>query len=230
MIMEREKLFNGIKAVIFDLDGTLVDSLEIWNQIDSEFFRMHGMEVPSDYQDWIAHMNFMEMANFTHNAYGFKESPEEIADIWTRMSVDHYSHTIKAKPYAKEFVKKLYDLGYPIGLVTTNKKELYEACLKNNGMWDYFSSALDVNDLNSSKKDPTCYLMMAKSLHADVSSTLVFEDILMAVRTCKTAGFRTVAVQDEADMKDKDAICSLADFYLEDYRDLLHTDIGSRVD
>ncbi len=219
--MKKENLFNNIKAVIFDLDGTLMDSLGIWNKIDEDFFHMHNMDVPKDYQDKIAHMNFMEMAHFTHDTYGFKESPEEIAKIWTDMSVQSYSHTIQAKPFAKEFVRKLKDSGYPIGLVTTNKRILYESCLKNNGMWEYFDSALDVNDLNTSKKEPTCYKIMAERLKADISSTIVFEDILTAVKTCKIAGFRTVAVKDDASKKDLAAILSFADYYLESYREFL---------
>lgn len=221
MAMEKNQLFADIKAVIFDLDGTLMDSLGIWNKIDSNFFHMHHREVPSDYQDRIAHMNFMEMAVFTKETYGFEESPEEIARIWTDMSYQSYAHDIKAKPYAKAFVASLKGKGYPIGLVTTNKRELYESCLKNNGMWEYFDSALDVNELNSSKKDPLCYITMAKRLSSDVSATLVFEDILRTVRTAKDAGFRTVAVQDDASKKDESTIQSIADYYLRSYSELL---------
>ena len=223
--MNKEDLFKDIKAVIFDLDGTLIDSLELWNKIDIEFFKMHNREVPLDYSQKIAHMNFMEMAVFTHSEYGFKETPEEIAKIWTDMSLQAYAKDIKTKPYVKEFLEKLKKANYKIGLVTTSKYSHYEPCLKNNGIWNCFDSDLDVNQINSSKKEPTCYKLMASKLGSDIEHTIVFEDILQAITTAKNAGFRLVAVEDKANKKDEDKIKKLSDYYLSSYKELLDLNI-----
>ncbi len=223
--MKKENLFKNINAVIFDLDGTLIDSLDLWHKIDIEFFKMHGREVPKDYADKIGHMNFMEMANFTHDEYGFEESPEEIAKIWTDMSFDEYKSNIKAKPYVKEFIKKIKEANYPIGLVTTTKYSFYEACLKNNGLWEYFDSTLDVNQIKSSKREPTCYKMMSENLHSKIENTIVFEDILIALTTAHNAGFRTISVHNDQAMKDEKEIKKISDYHLASYKELLDLDI-----
>lgn len=229
--MKKENLFKNINAVIFDLDGTLVDSLDVWHKIDLEFFKMHGREVPKDYADKIGHMNFMEMANFTHNEYGFEESPDEIAKIWTDMSFDEYKNNIKTKPFVKEFIQKLKDSNYQIGLVTTTKYSFYEACLKNNGIWDYFDSTLDVNQINSSKKEPLCYKMMSNELHSKIENTIVFEDILTALTTANKAGFRTISVYNEPSSKDEEEIKNISDYHLLSYKELLDIDLTKdRID
>lgn len=219
--MTKEQLFTNIKAIIFDLDGTLVDSMSLWHDIDIEFFKRYGMEVPEGYVEKISHMNFMEMAKYTHDAYGFKESPHEIAEIWTNMAIASYSHTIKAKDNAKAFLAKLKEQGYKIGLATTNKASLYEPCLRNNDMWQYFDDAIDVNSLKSSKKEPLIYQTLAERFGATPEETLVFEDILTAATTVKNANFRLVVVDDKANSKDKDELLKLADYYLYNYNELL---------
>ncbi|MFA6829994.1 MAG: HAD family phosphatase [Bacilli bacterium] len=222
--MLKKELFNGVKACIFDLDGTLVDSMSLWYQIDIAFFSAHGMEVPKDYVKAISHMNFMEMANYTHDKYHLKETPAQIAEIWTNMSLAAYSHDIKAKEGAKEFLSILKNNGIKISLATTNKAILYESCLRNNDMWGYFDYAIDVNSLGSSKKEPLIYQLLARKMNVQPSETIVFEDIIMAAKTAHDAGFRTVAVSDEASKNDRDELIRTSDYFLKNYNELINYD------
>lgn len=218
--MTKNTLLNGIKACIFDLDGTLVDSLGIWRDIDVRFFHEHGMEVPKDYDKKISHMNFMEMAVFTKEEYGFQESAEEIAQIWTDWSIEAYHKTIPSKPGAKEFLAYLKAHHFPIALATTNKKDLYEPCLKNNDMWQYFDYDLNVNDINSKKSEPKIYLTLAKMMNVKPEECLVFEDIFTAVKTAHDAGFKVAAIYDEKNEHDLEKIKETADYFIESYTDL----------
>jgi HAD superfamily hydrolase (TIGR01509 family) len=93
-------------------------------------------------------------------------------------------------------LQQLKARGMKISLATTNKAILYEPCLRNNDMYQYFDYAIDVNSFNSSKRDPLIYQMLAQKMDTKPNETLVFEDILMAINTAKGAGFRTVAVSD----------------------------------
>lgn len=217
--MKKKDLFQNIKACIFDLDGTLVDSLGIWSEIDKRFFRVHHMEVPEDYEKRIAHMNFVDIAKFTKSEYGFQESIEEIMKIWTDWSIIAYQKEIKAKPGAKEFLSYIQSLKIPMALATANRKELYEPCLKNNGIFDYFSYKMNVNDLNSTKSEPKIYLELAKEMNSKPNETLVFEDILIAVKTAHEAGFKVAAIYDKSNKNDADQIIQNSDYYLTSYYD-----------
>ncbi|MDY3047344.1 MAG: HAD family phosphatase [Candidatus Enterosoma sp.] len=219
--MNGKELFKGIKACIFDLDGTLVDSLGIWAEVDKKFFLVHNREIPEDYEKKIAHMNFRDIAIMTKEDYGFEESIEEIMKMWTDWSIDAYRNEIKAKPGVKEFLSYIHSLSIPIALATANRKELYEPCLKNNDLYEYFSYFMNVNDINSTKSEPKIYLELAKIMNAKPEETLVFEDILVAIKTAHDAGFKAVAVYDKSSKNDMDDILKSADFFVSSYNEVL---------
>lgn len=221
--MNFKELTNGIKAAIFDLDGTLVDSMGIWKKIDIDFFKQHGMDtVPEDFAKNIAHLSFLEMAEFVIDKYHFNNTAEEIVDTWLQMSIHAYSNDVKTKPGAKELLKKLKESGIKISLATTNKKELFLPCLKNNGIEQYFDHFLNVNDLGSNKSDPLIYLKLAEKMNSTPDETLVFEDILMALNTAHNAGFKTVAIYDAASENQQKHIRETADYYIKDFNDITY--------
>ena len=162
-------------------------------------------------------MNFEEMAIFTKEEYGFPQSVEEIMDTWTKWSKEAYEQTIPTKPYAKEFLLALKEKGYPLALATTNKKELYEPCLKRNGLDHLFSYILNVNEIGSTKREPKIYQMLAEKMGAKESETLVFEDILMAVKTAHNAGFKVASVYDKRNEPDLKEIIQNSDFFIPSY-------------
>ena len=215
------KIFNGIKACIFDLDGTLIDSLYVWNDVDVKFFKMHNMPVPENYVKEIAHMSFMEMAIFTHDKYGFKETPEEIAKIWMDMVEYEYANEIVLRPHVEEVLKLLKENNIKIALATTNKKELYEPCLKHNNIEGYFDIALNVNDYGTSKRESKIYEMIADKFGVKKSETIVFEDILMAIKTAKEAGFKVIGIEETSSLKDKEKILQYVDLYINDFKLLM---------
>lgn len=221
--MDNNQLFKGVEGAIFDLDGTLVDSLSVWHDIDIDFFKKHGMDVPQDYFVNIGHMSFMEMAKYTQERFSFKESPKEIADYWVKQSEVAYATKVTAKPYAKEMLKYLKEVKHlPISLATSNRKELYEPCLKNLGMFQYFDYFMNVNDINSSKSEPKIYLNLASIMKSDPKDTLVFEDILTACKTAYQAGFRTVGVFDQSSKKNEELIKENSSRYILSFKELLN--------
>lgn len=219
--MKFTELTADIKGAIFDLDGTLVDSMNVWADIDVEFFKDRGIyEVPADFADNIAHMNFVDMAKYTIKRFGFSDTPDEIIKIWLDKSIEAYSHTVRAKPGAKELLQEMKDHGIKISLATSNKRELFEPCLKNNDLYQYFDHFLNVNEINSSKSEPTIYLNLADKMHTKPSQTLVFEDIVVALNTAADAGFKTVAIYDDSS-KDADGLKrKISYYYLKDFSEI----------
>jgi HAD superfamily hydrolase (TIGR01509 family) len=221
MKKEFEDLLKGAKACIFDMDGTLVDSLGIWTDIDKRFFHERGMEVPFGYDTAISSMSFREMAVYTKETYSILESVEEIMDIWLGWSREAYLYTIKAKPGAVEFLEEMKHRGLRLSLATTNKEELYMPCLRRNGLDGFFDIIENVNRLQTKKTEPKIYLTLARDMGVEPRETLVFEDILMAIRTAKKASFRTVSVYDQRNECDMKEIKAFSDYHIRNYLDIL---------
>ena len=218
--MQKTELFKNKKAVIFDRDGTLVDSLGRWLDIDKRFFKLHHRDMPIDYSQRISHMSFRERAVFTKEEYHIQETPEEIASLWLTWAKEAYEKDILAKPNTKEFLKCLKEKGYPLSLATTNKRELYRPCLIRNQREQFFDFARNVNEINSTKSEPKIYLRLAEKRHAKPEETIVFEDILPAIVTAKKAGFTVVGVYDRHNKLHEREIQSSCDYYRHSYTEL----------
>ena len=219
--MKPLSLLENIKACIFDMDGTLVDSLGIWDDIDERFFHQYGLEVPENYGKALAHMSFMEMAQYTKETYHIPDSVDTIAQTWINWSQDAYLYTIEAKPGVKEFLTYLQSLGMPLSLATANRRSLYEPCLVRNGLDSYFDYIANVNDLNTAKNEPKIYLHLASQMNSKPEETLVFEDVIQAVQTAHDASFKVVGVYDKRNENSFEGIKKIADHIIMDYRELL---------
>lgn len=215
--MKLQEMLSGIKACIFDMDGTLVDSLGMWSDIDRRFFARYGMDTPADYEKKINHMSFLEMAQFTKEEYQIPDSVETIMELWTEWSKEEYESEIQAKPGAQELLQFLNEQGIPLSLATTNRKELYEPCLRRNHLYSYFDHIMNVNEINSAKSEPKIYQLLAAKMNVKSEETLVFEDILIAVNTAHQAGFKVAAVYDKRNERDQQKIKTLSDFYFKSF-------------
>ena len=120
-------MLEQVKAVIFDLDGTLVDSMGLWKDIDIEFLSARGIEYHDDLQEKIEGMSFTETAVFCKDYYRLEESVEELKAIWNRMADYKYRYEVKLKPGVMEFLDCLKERGMKLGIATSNSKELIEA-------------------------------------------------------------------------------------------------------
>ncbi|HBX24878.1 MAG TPA: HAD family hydrolase [Firmicutes bacterium] len=211
------KRFKNVKGAIFDLDGTLIDSMNVWRDIDIEFFAKHGLVYEDSYQKAIGHKGLKEIAKYTKETYSLEESEEEIVSIWLDMAKDYYENKINLKPGVKDFLQYLKSNNIKIGLATSNSLELSLSILKRHGIYSYFDKILTVNELKADKSSPLIYLNIASSFDLVPSECLVFEDLLIGIKTAKEAGFITIGVEDECSLDKKKEIKNIASCYIKDF-------------
>jgi len=210
--------FNG---AIFDLDGTLLDSMSVWADIDIHFLAKRGIDAPPDFIKAITPMGFMEAAKYTIRRFGFSGKAEDIIEEWNQMSIDAYSHTITLKPNAKEYLLSLKKKGIKLAVATALTPNLYEPALKNNGIYELFDAFSFLSEVDRGKGFPDIYLIAAKRLGLEPIDCMVFEDIYVGICGAKAGGFRTCGVYDSYSDYEKDKILNTAEQYIESFAQLL---------
>lgn len=217
-------MFTNIKAAIFDLDGTLINSMSLWDQIDIDYLTSKNIPVPDDLNDEISHLSFNQVAVYFKERFKLEDSLDDIKNTWNTMAYDHYSSDITLKDGVVEFLDFLKKSNIKIGLATSNSTELLEASLKFNKIYDYFDAITITDEVSIGKHEPDVYLLAAKKLNVKPEECIVFEDILPAVKGAKKAGMKVIAVEDECSVLDKDDIIKNSDGFINDFRVLIPQD------
>ena len=194
-------LGHDIKAAILDMDGTLIDSTSLWHDIDRRFFEKRGMQIPEEYAQHIVHLGLQQAAVYTKEAYGFKESPEEIMEEWHQMSLNIYQNDVALKPGVIELLELFKSLGVKMAIATANDEQLYMPCIKRLGIEQYFDFIADVNVVQEGKHSAKIYQYLAEKMLTKPENTLVIEDMPTCVKTAHDSGFVTIAVYDKASEK-----------------------------
>ncbi len=214
-------MLDGVDAVIFDMDGTIVDSMWIWKGVDNDFFDHYQIE-PGGYDDSeIDGLGFTETAEFFKDRYGMEESVEEIKDFWNDMALEKYRAQTELKPGVRELLSLLRSRGIRIGISTSNSRFLVDAFLSCRDVTDYFEAITTVCDVNRGKPAPDVYLATAAKLGVPPEHCLVFEDIPMGIRAGKNAGMRVCAVEDSYSAGIREKKEELADFYIDSFTELI---------
>lgn len=209
-----------MKGHIFDLDGTILDSIGLWREIDIRYMKQHGIEYRREYSDIIKTLTFDECATYFKHVLGVPLSEEEIKQDWLDMSYDAYANTLQLKPYALEYVQKCAKNGSCI-LATSCQKKSALAALKRLNLLDYFENIVTTEDVGKNKEYPDIYLECAKQLDLKPKECLVYEDILSALKCAGNAGFHVVGVYDEMWENDKQEMQLFADKYIASFKELL---------
>ncbi len=132
-------MLSNIKAIIFDLDGTLVDSMWIWKQVDIDYLEKHGHPLPDDLQKDIEGMSFTETAQYFKNRFNIEDDIDDIKAEWNAMALDLYTNKIELKPFVQEMLEVFKAKGLPMGIGTSNSPELADAVIKARGLKGIFS-------------------------------------------------------------------------------------------
>lgn len=210
-----------IKAMIFDLDGTLLDSMNVWRKIDIDFLGKRGFDVPADYLEAITPMGFLNAAKYTKERFGFAESVEEIEEEWLRMAEYAYTYEVELKPGAKEFLQMCHEKGIQLAAATSSLERLFLPALKHHEIDGLFATAVTTKQVGEDKRSPKIYQMAAERLGVAPEECVVFEDIVLGVKTARDAGFYTVGVFDACSNRDIPAMEAASHKYIREYRELV---------
>lgn len=214
-------MLRNIDAIIFDIDGTLVDSMHIWTDIDDIFLEKYHLEEPENFHEGMEGKSYSETAQYFLDL--FPELPhtkEELEAEWHEMAFEIYTKELELKKGAYEFILAMHKAGIKLGIATSNSRDLAEGLLMNTGVWQYLDAVWTSDEAKAGKPAPDVYLRVAESLGVDPSRCLVFEDVPNGILAGKNAGMKVCAVEDSFSKPQEAFKRQLADYYIQDYDDI----------
>ncbi len=207
-----------IKGAIFDLDGTLLDSMFIWDTIGEEYLRSLGKEPHEDLKETFMTLTLEEAAEYYREHYGVSLSVKEIVDGVNAMVEQTYRTKVTLKPGIAEYLAWLKENGVRMCVATVTDRYLVEETLERLGVRHYFSEIFTCAEVGFGKDKPVIYQKALEHLGTEKRDTYVFEDMLFALNTAKTDGFPTVGVYDRHEAH-QDELKELSDYYIRDFTD-----------
>ena len=210
-----------VKAVLFDLDGTLVDSMWMWRKIDEELFEKQGMKMPENFQQLIEGKSYTETIDFLKEEFHMKPTHEELSQLLQDMAQEKYEKEIKPKEGAVEFIKELKKRGIKMAICSSTKKHLVTKCTQANGIFEYIDVIITSCEVAKGKPAPDIYLEAMKRLNVSVDECIVFEDLPTGITAGKSAGIKVCAVADKYSQSKEKEIKELADFYITSFNQIL---------
>lgn len=210
---------DNIDAVLFDLDGTLVDSMWMWHAIDVEYLSRFGLALPDDYQKSIEGLSFHEVAVYTKERFSIPDSLEKMKADWNDMAYDFYKTRVPVKPGVLRFLRFLKDNGIRMGIATSNSRELMDAVMLAQGLMPYFDVRLTGCEVAKGKPSPDIYLAVSERLGVRTDRCLVFEDVEAGMLAGHAAGMPVCIVYDAFSSAMQDSLRANAEFYINSYEE-----------
>lgn len=208
------------KAIIFDFDGTLVDSIHIWKEIDKLFLEKRGIDVPNNLHSLISGRSFSETALFFKKYFSLKDSVEDIMNEWLFLSKKLYMNDIALKPNVITVLDYLKKHNIKMAIASSNNREIIKNVLIKQNIISYFDTIVVGCDVGKGKPSPDMFLKISNFFNIPPINFIIVDDILEGIIAGKLAKMTTIAIYDSHFKKQKE-LKEEADYYITDFSELL---------
>lgn len=220
MIFNKDYILENYEAVLFDMDGTLIDSMWLWNKVDEIFLSERGFAVPKNLKPDIEGMSYYQTAVYFKEKFCLNESIDEIIAIWDSMAHDMYRKDVPIKKGVVRFIEYLKANNIKMAICTSNSRFLTEAVLEKYPVLRNIDNIITSDEVKEGKPSPAGYLLAAELLSVKPEKCLVFEDVPNGILAGKNANMSTCTLDDDFSAKLIEVKKDLADYYIHDYEEL----------
>lgn len=205
-----------IDAAIFDLDGTLLDSMFVWEHLCERYLLSLDKTPDPDLNSTISTMTILQACDYLNHKYNLNTTAEEIAAMLQNTIKDFYFYEAQLKPGVKEFLSQLASMGVKMCIATASDRPYVEAALKRCEIFEYFDKIFTCSEVGLSKQSPDIFNLATAFLDADVSKTAVFEDAYFAAQTAKNSGYFVCGIFESSEPNTA-KLKEISDIYIKDF-------------
>jgi HAD superfamily hydrolase (TIGR01509 family) len=206
-----------IKGIIFDLDGTLIDSMTAWDNVGRDFLLSQGITPPPGLDDRLKVMSFTQSSRFFIEEFHLSMSVSQVMDYLYSVVEHRYKDTIPEKKNANALLKRLREQGLSLCVATATALPLATAALKRLGMFDKIDFILTCDELGTGKDQPDIYHQATEKMGLCQNEVVIVEDTLHCVKTAKSAGYQVIGVYDQSSDSDTEQMKELCDCYVDGF-------------
>ncbi len=214
--MNYKEFIPDLQGAIFDFDGTLFDSMYLWDNIAKDSLIALGIEPPIDYRSKVRNLSVPQAAAYTIERFNLHMSVDHFVSMINKMIEHYYFDEVLPKKGIPELLQNLNENGVKICIATATDRHLIEGALKRCGLRHFFDEIFTCTMVGASKDNPKIFETALEFMGIEQNKALVFEDSLYALKTAKSAEFKTVGIYDKAE-KNQQELKSTADFYFESF-------------
>ncbi len=212
---------KNFPCALFDMDGTLVDSMPFWHNMGRDYLRARGIEPEADLSAVLKEQTLEESARYFREHYGLCESSEQIRAGFDALIEENYKSRVPAKPGVSAYLKRLAQRGVRMSVFSSTPSRLVSLALERLGLRAYFENILESEKAGGGKRRPEAYLLALQKAGMKKEETVVYEDADFAIRSAKGAGLSVCAVYDASCRTEPETLAALADWYITSFEELL---------
>ncbi len=210
-----------MKKLVFDFDGTLVDSMREWSRKMTAILEQNNIPYPANIIEIVTPLGDKGTAKYFIEELGLQKNIEEIVADMDKLAMEDYTYNIPAKETVAETLIKLKEKGYSLNVLTASPHRMLDVCLKRIGLYNMFDNIWSCEDFKTTKSDINIYYSVAKGLNTTVDNCIFLDDNINALRVGKSSGMEVIGVYDASSEKHAEEIKELCSHYVYKFEELL---------